>query len=109
MAGAVVTSELPAGMAAAIRETKARLREQAGDVTVAFARAQEAMRAEVEAVLSPHTEKNAAYAAACGQAFLADASPADFAAEDYERAWTGRATLADLTPTGRQQLGLAPA
>jgi hypothetical protein len=56
---------------------------------------------------APNCEKNAAYAAACGQAFLAGASPADFAAEDYETAWTGRATLADLTQAGRQQLGLA--
>jgi hypothetical protein len=57
---------------------------------------------------APYCAKNAAYAAACGQAFLAGASPADFAAEDYETAWTGRATLADLSATGRDQLGLPP-
>ncbi|HEU5419824.1 MAG TPA: YbiU family protein [Streptosporangiaceae bacterium] len=58
---------------------------------------------------APYCEKNAAYAAACGQAFLAGASPADFAAENYETTWTGRATLADLTAAGRDQLGLPPA
>jgi Protein of unknown function (DUF1479) len=50
--------------------------------------------------------EDAAYARACGQAFLAGASPADFAAEDYEVTWTGRATLTSLNPTGRAQLGL---
>jgi hypothetical protein len=57
---------------------------------------------------SPHCEKNAAYAAACGQAFLAGRSPADFAPEDYEVNWTGRATFDDLNETGRKQLGLQP-
>jgi hypothetical protein len=57
---------------------------------------------------APHCEKNATYAAACGQAFLTGASPADFAPEDYETSWTGRATLADLSPVGRKQLGLEP-
>jgi hypothetical protein len=56
---------------------------------------------------SPHCEKNAAYAEKCGQAFLAGASPGDFAAEDYETSWSGRATLDDLDPVGRRQLGLA--
>ena len=55
---------------------------------------------------APYCEKNAAYARACGQAFLTGASPADFAAEDYEAAWTGRATIANLNATGRDQLGL---
>jgi hypothetical protein len=55
---------------------------------------------------APYCEKNAAYARACGQAFLSGASPADFAAENYETTWTGRATLDDLTDTGRRQLGL---
>ncbi len=56
---------------------------------------------------SPHCEKNAAYAAQCGQAFLTGASPADFAAEDYEVGWTGRPGRDDLNATGRQQLGLS--
>jgi hypothetical protein len=55
---------------------------------------------------APYCPKNAAYAEACGQAFLAGTSPSDFAAEDYEVNWTGRATLDDLNPVGRQQLGL---
>jgi hypothetical protein len=56
---------------------------------------------------SPFCEKNAAYAAKCGEAFLTGVSPADFAAEDYEANWNGRATAADLSVTGLQQLGLA--
>jgi hypothetical protein len=56
---------------------------------------------------SPWCDKNAAYAARCGEAFLTGASPSDFAAEDYETTWSGRPTPADLSPTGRQQLGLA--
>jgi Protein of unknown function (DUF1479) len=55
---------------------------------------------------SPHCEKNAAYAARCGQAFLAGRSPSDFAPEDYEVNWTGRGTVADLNSVGRKQLGL---
>jgi hypothetical protein len=55
---------------------------------------------------SPHCPKNAAYARRCGQAFLKGASPGDFAPEDYEAGWTGRATLDDLDAVGRDQLGL---
>jgi len=44
----------------------------------------------------------------CGQSFLTGASPGDFAAEDYETTWAGRATPADLNDTGRKQLGLQP-
>ena len=51
----------------------------------------------------------AAFAAVVScQAFLTGASPGDFAAEDYEATWTGRATPADLNDTGRKQLGLQP-
>jgi len=57
---------------------------------------------------APHCEKNAAYAAACGQAFLSGASPGDFAAEDYEVGWAGRAAVGDLSQVGRDQLGLGP-
>jgi hypothetical protein len=56
---------------------------------------------------SPWCEKNAAYAAACGEDFVTGVSPRDFAHEDYEVSWTGRATLAHLNDRGRQQLGLA--
>jgi hypothetical protein len=55
---------------------------------------------------SPYCEKNAAYAAECGQAFLKGVSPSDFAAEDYEADWTGRPTVEELSATGREQLGL---
>ena len=55
---------------------------------------------------APYCAKNALYAAACGQAFLAGKSPPDFAPEDYEVAWRRRATLTDLTSLGRKQLGL---
>jgi hypothetical protein len=55
---------------------------------------------------APYCAKNAAYARSCGTAFRSGASPADFAAEDYETTWTGRATDADLNETGRRQLGL---
>lgn len=57
---------------------------------------------------SPHCDKNAAYGAVCGQAFLRGVSPSDFAAEDYEVGWTGRATVDDLSAVGRKQLGLEP-
>ena len=55
---------------------------------------------------SPYCEKNAAYAAECGQAVLKGVSPSDFAAEDYEVDWSGRPTADELSPTGRAQLGL---
>jgi Protein of unknown function (DUF1479) len=55
---------------------------------------------------APHCAKNAAYAADCGRAFLAGESPSDFAPEHYEAGWTGRPGPADLSPTGRLQLGL---
>jgi Protein of unknown function (DUF1479) len=55
---------------------------------------------------SPYCEKNAEYARGCGQAFLAGSSPTDFAAEDYETSWAGRATRDDLNATGLAQLGL---
>jgi Gig2-like len=57
---------------------------------------------------APYCAKNAAYARACGEAFLTGASPGDFAAEDIETGWTGRATFDDLSETGRKQLGLSP-
>ena len=56
---------------------------------------------------APWCERNAVYAERCGTAFLAGRSPADFATEDYEVGWDGRATLDDLTPVGRAQLALS--
>ena len=55
---------------------------------------------------SPWCEKNAAYAAQCGEAFRKGVSPSDFAAEDYEVEWAGNPTVEDLSPVGRAQLGL---
>jgi len=55
---------------------------------------------------SPWCEKNFAYAKACGEDFMRGTSPKDFAHEDYEVHWTGRASVADLNERGRQQLGL---
>lgn len=55
---------------------------------------------------TPHCAKNAAYADACGQAFLAGESPSDFAAEHYETDWVGRPGPEQLSPVGRRQLGL---
>ena len=55
---------------------------------------------------SPYCEKNAAYAAECGQAFLKGVSPSDFAAEDYEVDWAGRPAPDELNATGRAQLAL---
>ncbi len=55
---------------------------------------------------SPWCEKNAAYAAQCGRAFVKGVSPGDFAAEDYEVDWAGRPGVGDLSPVGRAQLGL---
>jgi hypothetical protein len=49
----------------------------------------------------------AAYARACGQAFIR-ASSCDFAPEGYEATWTRHATPADLTDMGRVQRGLQP-
>ncbi|WP_410664060.1 YbiU family protein [Amycolatopsis sp. lyj-84] len=47
-----LTTELPADVPAAIRETKARLRARIGDVADAFARAEELMRAEVAEIVA---------------------------------------------------------
>jgi hypothetical protein len=55
---------------------------------------------------TPYCEKNAAYGAQCGEAFVSGKSPSDFAAEDYEVDWAGRPRPEDLSPVGRKQLGL---
>lgn len=57
--------------------------------------------------VTPYCDKNVRYARSCGHAFLSGASPSDFAPEDYETGWMGRATLEDLNAVGREQLGLA--
>ena len=56
---------------------------------------------------SPVCAKNEAYARKQANAFLAGRSAPDFAAEDYEVAFEGRATLEDLTEIGLKQMSLA--
>jgi Protein of unknown function (DUF1479) len=56
--------------------------------------------------VAPWCPKNAAYARQCGEDFLAGRSPPDFADEDYEVDFEGRATVDDLNQIGRQQLAL---
>jgi hypothetical protein len=51
-------------------------------------------------------EKNSAYLARQSPAFLAGKTPPDFAPDDFEVDFRGRATEADLTPLGRSQMGL---
>jgi hypothetical protein len=55
---------------------------------------------------SPECKKNVAYTAGQAKAFLEGRSPPDFAPEDYEVDFKGRATLDDLTDLGRRQMGL---
>lgn len=55
---------------------------------------------------SPVCGKNAAYAAKQAQAFRTGRSAPDFAAEDHEVDFKGRATPEDLTGPGRAQMGL---
>ncbi len=53
-------------------------------------------------------EKNSAYLEKQAPAFLAGRTPPDFAPDDFEVDFRGRATEADLTPLGRSQMGLQP-
>jgi hypothetical protein len=53
-------------------------------------------------------EKNSAYLARQAPAFLSGKTPPDFAPDDFEVDFRGRATEADLTPLGRSQMGLPP-
>ena len=54
---------------------------------------------------APDCAKNRAYLPKQKEAFLAGRSAPDFAAMDFEVDFKGRATLADLTPLGREQMG----
>ncbi len=56
---------------------------------------------------SPVCAKNEAYARKQAEAFTAGRSAPDFAAEDYEVDFEGRATFSDLTELGRKQMCLA--
>ena len=53
---------------------------------------------------SPVCAKNEAYARRQADAFYSGRSAPDFAAEDYEVNFEGRATVDDLTELGRRQL-----
>ncbi len=53
-------------------------------------------------------EKNTAYLAKQAPAFLSGKTPPDFAPDNFEVDFRGRATEADLTALGRSQLGLPP-
>lgn len=55
---------------------------------------------------SPACGKNKAYALSQAASFLSGRSAPDFAAEDYEVDFKGRATVADLTDLGKRQMGL---
>ncbi|HJQ26491.1 MAG TPA: YbiU family protein [Blastocatellia bacterium] len=54
---------------------------------------------------APYCAKNAAYLERQKTAFLKGESAPDFAPENYEVAYEGRATLADLTELGKRQMG----
>jgi hypothetical protein len=54
---------------------------------------------------APDCPKNRAFLALQKAAFLSGKSSPDFAPEDYEVDFAGRATEADLTPLGRMQMG----
>jgi hypothetical protein len=55
---------------------------------------------------APDWPKNATYLQKQKEAFLARRSAPDFAPEDYEVDFEGRATVEDLTPLGRRQTGV---
>ncbi len=56
--------------------------------------------------VSPRCSKNEAYIRKQAVKFLAGESAPDFAAEDYEVDFRGRATIDDLTELGKAQMGL---
>ncbi|MEY4753295.1 MAG: hypothetical protein RJA44_970 [Pseudomonadota bacterium] len=57
---------------------------------------------------APWCDKNAAFLQRQAEAFVSGRSSPDFAAENYELDYPGRATPADLSPLGLRQMGLAP-
>ena len=57
---------------------------------------------------APWCDKNEAFLKRQAPAFLAGRSSPDFAAEDYEVDFTGRAQAEDLSPLGQMQMGLRP-
>jgi hypothetical protein len=57
---------------------------------------------------APWCDKNAAFAERQAAAFLTGRSSPDFAPEDYELDFDGRARRDDLSPLGQMQMGLRP-
>jgi hypothetical protein len=57
---------------------------------------------------APWCDKNAAFAERQAAAFLSGRSSPDFAPEDYELDFDGRARRDDLSPLGQMQMGLRP-
>ena len=55
---------------------------------------------------APGCAKNAAYLQKQAPAFLTGKTPPDFAPDDFEVDFAGRATVDDLTPLGRGELGI---
>jgi len=58
---------------------------------------------------APSCAKNKAYLERQALSFLAGKTPPDFAPDDFEVDFVGRATVADLTELGRSQLGITEA
>ncbi len=56
---------------------------------------------------APHCPKNAAYLERQKSAFLQGQSAPDFAPENYEVRFEGRATVDDLSALGKRQMGIA--
>jgi len=54
----------------------------------------------------PACAKNDAYLKRQWPSFIAGESPPDFPADHFERDFVGRATIDDLTPLGRAQMGV---
>ena len=57
---------------------------------------------------APACPKNATYLQRQREAFLKGESAPDFAPENYELKFEGRATVDDLTELGRKQMGVDP-
>ena len=57
---------------------------------------------------SPACNKNRTYALRQAESFYSGASAPDFAAENYEIDFDGRATINDLTELGKLQMGMGP-
>jgi hypothetical protein len=56
---------------------------------------------------APYCEKNSRYLAKQAECFLSGESAPDFAAENYEVGYQGRADMDTLSASGRQQMGIA--